>query len=254
MPRILVGLGLLAILLTGCSRDEVDQEEPDQVQDRVLWETPPIPWPVRVFVDGEEVPAQVIRGWLEPEWQHFFQARHDTATPAEVQSAEAEFLADPSRRFEGLVRAVLMLQEAERRRPEILEAELARILADFRRHGGGVYDSLARELGEDGVRAHLERIWRLRKLEEDFDAEVPAPAEAAIAEEYQRVVEEYLADNPGHRPPTFEELRERLAAKLAVEERNRRIEAMIDERRARVRVELELPDGRRIPLPPPARH
>jgi len=152
----------------------------------LLWETPELPGPVTVEVNGRAVDPVLIHGFLLPLWtEHGAQQAAAGAQP----TAESFFTA-PQELFTPLVRGIVLLQEAEARWPDLPAAEVDHLQAEMAANTGEVLAALERRIGAAGVRAHVERELRKRLILEAFGAEAPEVTEDQVFARYEEMMAE----------------------------------------------------------------
>jgi hypothetical protein len=211
--------------------------------DDVLWEVPPLPWPITLEINGHAVDPVVVEGYLMTPWSEHMTA---VANAGAEPSAEV-FLADPRALLTPLVRGMLLIHEAEARWPALAAEESAAMREEMARGAGGAYAALLERIGEESMNAHVARELRKRKLLAEFMAE----AGPATDEEVFRRYDEIMADieDPGEllaRGVNFEMLEPRIRAELERERGLQAQEAWIDGQLPDARVRVRLPDGREV--------
>lgn len=236
LPALLLAAALAAV---GCSREEDHSELPES--GAVFWEIPDPPQGVEFEVDGRAVDPELLRGYLLPLWAE----RWDDALSMERNSAE--FFADPRSLFEPLARGVALIQEAERRWPELDEAELQAFDAEMRRAAGAAHDALLRRVGEPGLRAHQEREIRKRRLLDAFAASSEPVSDDEVFARYEAMLRavdqpELLLERGVDFAAMAPLIRDDLERTRAVEAQ----EAWLDGRMQQVRARVRLPDGRSV--------
>lgn len=223
----------LVLAAGGCG-----EEAGPELADESFWETPDLPGPVAVEVAGRAVDPVLVHGFLLPLWTEYWSA----CSAAGQAAAAAGFYADPQALFTPLVRGIVLLQEAERRWPELPAGELQQFHEEMAASTGEVLAALERRIGAAGVRAHVERELRKRLLLEEFGAEAPEVTEDEIFSRYEAMMAE--VDDPAQLLEMgidFAALAPQIRADLerarAVEEQ----EAWIDAQMPSTRVQVSLP-------------
>ncbi len=225
------------LILAGCG------EKPGRFPEQggVLWEVPALPAPVELEVNGKRVDQVVVEGYLLSPW-----AEHWSRSAAEGRQPSAEaFFAQPRELFTPLVRGMLLIHEAETRWPVLEGEEVGQLQAEMLGGAGGVYRALLDRLGESGMRAHVEREVRKRRLLDEFAAEIVPLTD----EDLYRRYDELMAgvDQPElliERGLDFSALEPKIRAELTRERAIAVQEAWIDERLPSARVRVILPGGR----------
>lgn len=222
-----------ALLLTSgaCGRAEVTPGP--------LWEVPDPPGPVTVAVAGLPVDPVLVHGYLLPAWTEHWSAQTNAGLPATARS----FFDNPQGLFTPLVRGIVLLQEAERRWPELDGAEVEHLRAEMAASTGEAFAALERSLGPEGLRAHVERELRKRLLLAEFAAEAPAVTEDEVFARYEAMMAE--VDEPGlllDAGINFATLEPRIRADLERARAVEQQEAWIDEQMPLATVVLSLPE------------
>lgn len=251
-------LALSGVLTFGCSGEEEGHnpdlqarskaEAPDQpwgaaADGEMLWDTPPLPDPMRVTVAGESVPSEVGLAYLTSKWSEHC-AEEGYGLSAE-KLAEG-FLADPQPLFTPFIRGVVLLREAEHRYPQLPAEPLAQFRTQMEMAAGTSVEALIKRYGQDGWERHVERQFRLRMIKAEFALEAEEITEADVHALYE---EDVLSKLPSLDPAvgedvSFEALESRLRARLEVERANEAQERWIDEQMEGLEVKVELPGGR----------
>lgn len=239
-------LGLPVVLLAALAAGACGEEPvPDEFASGsgMLWEVPPLPLPQALDVNGRPTDPVVLEGFLSGLWMEHWSQREQ----AGQQASAEEFYAVPRELFTPLVRGLLLLHEAEARWPDLDEEEAGRLRAEMAAGAGGAYEALLARIGEDGMRAHVARELRKRKLLAAF-AEL---AEPLTDEEVFRRYDEMMSgvEDRGllaERGVDFAKLEPGLRQALAREYALRLQEAWIDGVLPAAKVRLVLPDGAEI--------
>ena len=210
----------------------------------LLWRVPDTPWPFYVAVDGQVVEEDVVKAYLDEPWSQFYTERYlaQEQTAERIAQAEREFSTDVPALFENLVRGVMFLREAQRRYPELDEHEVESFRHSMQAEAGGAYMVLEKTLGPEGVRVHVLRQLRMRKLEVELAESAPPITEEQVIAEYQRALSEIPPEEVPVQP-TFQEAAPFVRAYL---EQNRRADAgnaWVDAHRAGVKTRVTRPNG-----------
>ncbi len=242
LPALFVPALLAAALAAACSRDSGGPGAGGN-PGASLWETPPLPAPVTMTVDGEEVPGEVVRSYLLPRWTRLTLSSDPKAPREEL---EHRFFADPEDLFGDLVRGVLLGQEARRRFGDPDPAEVEAFRAAMEEQTGEIYVALERRLGREGVLEHAERELLERKLFEQFAAEAPPVTDDEVYRKYEELMKAAGDDDSLRRAGiTYESMAPKIRARLTQDAGIAEQEAWIDRRLADgIPVEVRLPDGR----------
>lgn len=245
---------LLALAPAACAGGEESRASPPALQAAaepaagaerpgLLWEVPPTPWPFAVEVGGGLVEEDVVRGYLDQPWADFCSERgYLNATGERLARAELEFCADVPALFEDLVRGVLFLREAERRYPVLDPDALAAFRERMRAEAGAAAVALERRLGPEGFRAHMERQFRLRKLEQEMGAAQPPVTEEEVMAAYQEGLAS-LDSAAQAGAPSYSEAAPLVRERLEGDRRAAAADAWVDAHRGGVRVRVRQPDG-----------
>ncbi|HEX9794602.1 MAG TPA: hypothetical protein VGC54_11520 [Planctomycetota bacterium] len=216
----------------------------------MLWSTPDAPVGYRFEVAGRTTHADVIAGYVEPLWNDFWlENGYRDESAEDFERALGEFHQDAAGRFEGLVRAVILLQEAQRRRPQVDRGDFEAFHRAFMAENGAVAEALRKRIGEERLTAHVERRWWLFQLERDFESELAAPPENELLDLYAKSLQR-AAESGGaiEAAPAFSEARRPIEALWRRLRRDEAIEAWLDTVRPGIEATLWLPDGTEVPL------
>ena len=235
---------LQARATTGAPDTSTPWSEVASAQDgEMLWDTPPLPHPLTLTVDGEKVLSEVVDAYLLALW-----AAHcaEESYGLEVEKLSAAFLHDPQELFRPLVRGVVLLREAERRFPQLNEEGVRRYQERMEQAIGTTLQSLLRRYGEDGWHRHVERQFRLRLLKAEYSAAAPEVSEQEVFELYDRDVLAMLPtlDAAVGEDISFAALEPKLRARLESDRATALQESWIDEEMEGRSVRVTLPDGR----------
>ncbi|MAW62161.1 MAG: hypothetical protein CMJ94_15200 [Planctomycetes bacterium] len=160
----------LLLLAAACS-GEAPAPSAATVEDAgELWKIPPLPRPVSLRIDGEQVDEFVLHEFLQDEWtQHALQAEDPEDLPAWQQS----FYAQPESLLAPLVRDWLLLREHRERFPAAIDpGALQAFAAQFRAQAGAAAKQLEARIGAEALQAHLERQFRVQQMVREFAAGV----------------------------------------------------------------------------------
>ena len=200
-PRFpqLVLLFILLVLLPGCGSesDSTEALEAQSSGEGVLWESPEVPGPYAMSLDGVEVPSVVIREFLTPEWTRFFLSQEDNAnhiSDERLAQISDGFFADPATLMQPLIRDLLLIRRHEEDHGEVNAHDFEHFTEEFEANAGGSREVLLNHLGEDGLRQHLERRFRLRVMMKEFNAMAECVTEAEIEAYFESKREEVRAN------------------------------------------------------------
>jgi hypothetical protein len=236
-PAGLPAFFVLLLVLAGCGEKPGGFPE----QGGVLWEVPALPAPVELEVNGQRVDQVVVDGYLLSPW-----AEHWSQSAAEGRQPHAEgFFEQPRELFTPLVRGMLLIHAAETRWPVLEDEAVWQLQAEMQAGAGGVYRALLDRIGESGMRAHLAREVRKRRLLDEFAAEIVPLTD----EDLYRRYDELMAgvDEPElliERGLDFSALEPKIRAELTRERAIAVQEAWIDEHLPSTHVRVTLPGGR----------
>ncbi|MGB0954152.1 MAG: hypothetical protein ACPG31_13100 [Planctomycetota bacterium] len=208
-----------------------------------LWDTPPLPEPLRVTVDGDLVPHEVGLAYFTARWSEYC-AEEGFGLSAEKLTEG--FLADPQALVMPFVRGVVLLREAEARFPELDPEQVEHYRKQMELAAGSASDALIKRYGEDGWERHVERQLRLRMIKVEF---ATLGGEITDADVYALYEQDVLDKLPNLDPAvgedvSFENLESRLRARLEVERATEAQEEWIDQQMEGLSVKVELPGDR----------
>jgi len=243
----------LLVLLTACS----PSANPDSAKG-MLWDTPPVPGPTALFLDGAPVHAQALHEFLTSEWTQFYLRQEGGAEvdgAAHLAKVSAEFYAEPLELLRPLIHDLLLVREHEQRFPEVDAKHFGEMEAAFKKGAGDTVRMLTEHLGADGIRAHLLRRFRLEETLLEMRSSLQHPTEVEVQAWYESKMEamrasgEYSDEDWANRP-TLEDQRVReLAENQLVRQQ---IEVMASARVAKLWAESAVvfvgPDGVKEPL------
>lgn len=186
---------LCALFLVAACGDSESVQQPQQSE--ILWETPDLPGPYKLTLDGVEVPEIVVQEFLVPDWNRYFLSQvHEPGEVSAEQLAEitAGFYSDPNTLFAPLLRDLLLVRQHEESRGDVNKVAFARFVQEFDANAGGTRSILVERLGEDGLREHLQRRFRLREMMKEFNAGTGGVSEEEIQQYFDSQKERVLAD------------------------------------------------------------
>lgn len=219
----------LALLLPACGQETpVEAEVASGESAELIWETPPLPGPYALSIDGEAVQDFVLTEFLTDEWSRAFLKAEEGTSVEELSDA---FYAEPADMLAPLVRDWLLLREHLERFPGEIDAhEFEHFTEAFRVQTGAAADLLEERIGSEALQAHLERQYRVREMIREFVAGVTL-TEAEIVAEHTARLERQAAEGEF----SIEELR----ASLPLDEPRIRssVESGILERRAEAAID-----------------
>ncbi len=140
----------------------------------LLWETPPVPGPYQMTLDGVKIPELVLTQFLTPAWNSFYLENQvePGAVSAELLAKMVEdFYSDPSTLMQPVIRDFLILRRHEENHAEINQHDFEHFIEEFDANAGETRSILVRQMGEDGLAKHLERRFRLREMMKEFNAQ-----------------------------------------------------------------------------------
>ncbi|KAA3605812.1 MAG: hypothetical protein DWQ01_18585 [Planctomycetota bacterium] len=254
-------LGLFAFLSSACGAEAEatgNDGEPENQnsegpswaaeapEDGIIWHTPDLPWPVILELNGEVVDDQIVRDFLTPEWNHFFNITgdYDFRDPEQVKEAERRFFEDPADLFHPLVGDMLLLWESHRRWEKIPD-ELRHNFEDrFKGALGASSPTVLKRYGEAGVLAHAERRVRMNLLFEQAEKEVGEIPEEELRQVYENALS--AVDRPEvllEGGLTFDKVRDQLEHKVRRHKADQALQAWVELNRPSVKSKVTLPNG-----------
>lgn len=209
----------------------------------LLWDTPPLPSPMILTVDGVEIPAEISHSHLLRPWTTLCA---DEGFGLEVSQLTEAFLRDPQELFRPLIRGVVLLREAENRFPKLNEEEVLHFQEQMELAVGTTMEALLNRYGQDGWERHVVRRLRLRLLHDEFSRLAPEVTEEEV---YALYDSEVLAKLPNMDPAvgedvSFEALAPKLRLRLELDRATELQEAWIDAEMEGLVIELQLPGDR----------
>ena len=208
----------------------------------LLWDTPPLPEPIVVSLDGKVIPAEIHNGYLVNHWTaHCGEQGFD----ASVEELTDGFFEQPEELFTPFLRGVILLQEAEARYPNLEERDVAHYREQMEAAAGLAFVALAERMGEGGWQRHVERQFRLRLLAEDFIQYAAEVSEEEVMDAYDRDVLSQLStmDVAIGEDISYSTMKDTLRARLEKEAAVDAQEAWIDEQMEGREVKVILPNG-----------
>ncbi len=211
----------------------------------MLWDTPPLPQPIQLKVNGEPVLWEVVEAYLLEKWSVHC-GEQGFGLP--IEELSASFFSQPEPLFRPLVRGVLLLREAERRFPTLDPEEVAHYQQQMEQAVGTALDALKKRYGATGWRRHVARQLRLRKLLAEFSEAAPEVTEEEVYAYYDQEILSQLPTLEQHQGEDISletlgpQLRELLERNRATEAE----EAWLDEEMEGCMVSLMLPDDRQL--------
>ena len=222
----------LALLLPACGQEApVEARVASGDEAELIWETPPLPGPYTLSIDGEAVQDFVLEEFLSDEWSRAFLSAEEGTPAAQLRDA---FYAEPADMLAPLVRDWLLLREHLERFPGAIDShELEHFTQAFRVQTGAAATLLEERIGSEALQAHLERQFRVREMIREFVAGVTLTEEEIVAEHTARLERQASEGEFG-----LEELR----ANLSLDDPNIRnsVESGILERRAEAAIDAWL--------------
>jgi len=208
----------------------------------LLWDTPPLPAPIVVSLDGKVVPAEIHEAYLVNQWTSHC-AAHDFESS--VEQLTTSFFEHPQESFTPFLRGVILLQEAESRYPELSAEDVAHYREQMEFAAGLAFQALIKRMGEDGWQRHVERQFRLRLLAKDFVQYAAEVTEEQVMDVYDRDVLSQLPTMEAAQGEdvSYATMKEGLRARLEKEAAVDAQEAWIDEQMEGREVKVVLPDG-----------
>lgn len=209
----------------------------------LLWDTPPLPSPMTLIIDGKVVLDEITHSFLLTPWSTHCA---DEGFGLDVAQLTEGFLADPEELFYPLVRGVLLLREAEARFPKLNDEEVEHFQKQMEVAVGTAMEALLDRYGQDGWERHVQRQLRKRLLKAEFSALAPEVTEDDVYRLYDTDV---LAKLPNLDPAvgedvSFAALEPKLRFRLEQDRATEMEEAWIDVELEGRAIEVILPDGR----------
>ena len=208
----------------------------------LLWDTPPLPDPIEVFLDGKLLLAEIQHGYLVNAWTTHCA---EEGFGLSVEKLTTGFFQAPEALFTPFLRGVILLQEAETRFPDLSMHDVAHYRQQMEGAAGLAFASLYERMGEDGWQRHVERQFRLRLLKADFGQYATEVTEEQVMEAYDRDVLGRLPtmDAAIGEDVSYDSMKTGLLARLERDAAVDAQEAWIDEQMDGREVKVVLPDG-----------
>jgi len=225
-------------LLSACSNESVDgSSKTDQASgsgEGVLWEAPDLPGPYAMTLDGVQVSQVVLREFLRPDWNRYFLSQENNAADISEDRLAAiteGFYAAPQMLLQPLIRDLLLVRKHEEDHGDVDAHEFEHFVEEFDANAGGSREVLLAHLGEDGLREHLERRFRLRQMMKEFNASTESVSEGEIKAYFDSQYDRVLADMMANSSVSKEKAEEMLSLD------DPRVHEMIEGQLQRLRVE-----------------
>jgi hypothetical protein len=206
-PTVVFGLALIA-LLPACGTDAVDGSDHIEAKsdsesgEGMLWEAPDLPGPYAMTLDGVDVPQLVLREFLRPDWnRHFLSLENNADEISDARFAEitTSFYSSPQTLLQPLIRDLLLVRKHEGDHGDVDAHDFEHFVEEFDANAGGSRSVLLSNLGEEGLRNHLLRRFRLRAMMKEFNAITESVTEAEIKayfdSQYDRVLADMMANS-----------------------------------------------------------
>lgn len=208
----------------------------------LLWDTPPLPDPIEVSLDGKVLLAEIQHGYLVKAWTTHCA---EEGFGLSVEKLTDGFFQSPEALFTPFLRGVILLKEAEERFPDLSMHDVAHYRQQMEGAAGLAFASLYERMGEDGWQRHVERQFRLRLLEEDFAQYATEITEEQVMEAYDRDVLSQLPtmDAAIGEDVSYATMKGKLLARLEKDAAIDAQEAWIDAQMDGREVKVVLPDG-----------
>jgi len=256
-PSVFLWTLLLVGGVSACGRSEspaLDARQVDQAANAnpwgsvadeevgLLWDTPPLPEPLEVSLDGKVILAEIHHGYLLNHWTSYCATEHfDTS----VERLTEGFFEQPEALLTPFLRGVILLQEAEARYPDLAEHNIATYRERMQAAAGLAFEALRKRMGEDGWQRHVERQFRLRLLGEDFMQYAAEVNEDQVMDLYDQDVLSQLPTMEAAigEDVSYATMKVGLRARLEKEAAVAAQEAWIDEQMEAREVKVVLPNG-----------
>ncbi|MDP6963969.1 MAG: hypothetical protein QGF46_07375 [Planctomycetota bacterium] len=168
--------GALLLLLASCAKQQPFSE--------LAWDTPPLPQGAVFYVDDIQVEDDVLNNFLTRPWSELC-ARH--GANIDVAQLEQELFSDPKQLMTPLVRAELLLREAEQLFPELDSHELDYFQETMEMNVGSALEALHNRYGPEGWQRHVNRQFRLNKLHQVFKEYAVTVSDKEVHDYYTEV-------------------------------------------------------------------
>jgi len=208
----------------------------------LLWDTPPLPEPIVISLDGEVIPEEIQHAYMTKFWSRHCAEQGFGFTEEELRLG---FFAAPEELITPYLRGVILLHEAESRFPALADHDVAHYREQMEFAAGLAFESLIKRMGEDGWQRHVERQFRLRLLQADFMRYATNVTEEDVMDIYDQDVLAKLPtmDAAEGEDVSYAALKDNLRARLEKEAAIDAQEAWIDEQMDGRVVKVVLPDG-----------
>ncbi|MDA0667428.1 MAG: hypothetical protein O3A50_06565 [Planctomycetota bacterium] len=257
-PSVFLLILLLASGVSACGKSEspdLDAQQANNAADPnpwgnadaaealgLLWDTPPLPNPIEISLDGKVILPEIHNGYLVNHWTSHC-AEH--SLDASVEELTEGFFEQPEELFTPFLRGVILLQEAEARYPNLVEKDVAHYREQMQAAAGLSFETLRERMGEDGWQRHVERQFRLRLLAEDFVQYAAEVTEEQVMDTYDQDVLSQLATMEAAQGEdvSYATMKDPLRARLEKDAAVNAQEAWIDEQMEAREVKVVLPNG-----------
>lgn len=252
------------VALPSCGESESVQQPK---QKDILWDTPDLPGPYAMTLDGVDVPDVVLKQFLIPDWNRYYITQVNQPGPvSEERLAEisAGFYSDPVKLLNPLIRDLLLVRRHEEDHGDVDAHAFEHFIEEFDANAGGTRDILIEQFGEEGLQEHLKRRFRLREMMKQFNASTESVTEAEIQAYFQSQYDRVLADMMANSSVSKEKAEEmltleddRLREMIEGQLQLKRIEETVDQWILSIaedtKVTFSGPDGAVVPIPVTAR-
>ncbi len=196
-------------------------------------------------MDDIRVDEDILTNYLTRPWSELC-ARQGMNVDAAI--LENEFFSDSVALMKPLVRAELLLREAQLQFAEPDEHEFEHYQEEMETNVGSALEALTKRYGADGWRAHVVRQFQMRKLHELFREYAVVVSDEEVHDYYTNHV---MADLPPaaereQQNLSYEYLEPMLRQKLEKDAVTAAEEKWIDEQLAETSALLKLRDGREV--------
>lgn len=245
----------------GDSKDADSGQEQSQVQgertaadelaenpsgDGYIWNTPDLPWPVQLEVNEIAVDSGIVKNYLMPDWNRFFNVEndYDFRDPVQLEEASRRFLEDPAALFHQLVGDILLLRESEKRWPELDDHNLEHFQEGISSTLGETWQKIEERSGDGFMAAHTERVVRLKMMMRDAMEQVGEIPEADIVALYEDSLSK--VDEPEvllERGFDLDAARPQIELSLRTQRADKILQDWVNEQRKTTRSKVTRPDG-----------
>ena len=235
--KVIATKGLMLLLLVSCAKE--------QPVLKPLWDTPPLPQGAVFFVDDTQVDNEVLNNYLTRPWSELCAQKGIIEDPVAL---EVEFFADSLALMRPLVRAELLLREAQSQFRELDEHEVERFQNEMEANIGSALEALTKRYGSDGWREHVIRQLQMQKLHEAFRQYSINVTDKEVHDYY---TDHVMVDLPPsaereQQNLSYEYLEPMLRQKLEKDAVAAAEEKWIDEQLAKTSAVLKLRDGQEV--------